>query len=304
MRRQTGQQPPIHGVSNFAQFRIAQGRSFIEGAQFGPGSGVGEMTIGQVSDTTRPPSSAERETHRLHVLVGDQQGELKQHRRTEIRLRELIAERDACVHERDALILQQENLRQECDHRLMNGLQTVASLLSLQGRTSTSAEVAAQLAKASNRVAMIMRIHRRLHSLDGERVVEFKQYLEDICGDFSTMLSSEERPAQSILVESDEIRLPADTGIPLGFVVSELINNAAKHGKGSISVRFKRGVGGAGYELSVSNDGSILPEGFDPAASKGLGMKIVRSFVAKIRGELRFGRNENNEGTRFTVLFA
>ena len=261
------------------------------------------MTIGQLSDTMGPLSSAERETRRLHALVGGQQGELRQHRRTEIRLRELIAERDACVRERDALILQQENLRQECDHRLMNGLQTVASLLSLQGRTSTNSEVAAQLAKASNRVAMIMRIHRRLHSFDGERVVEFRQYLEDLCGDFSTMLSLEERPVRSILVESDEIRLPADTGIPLGFVVSELINNAAKHGEGLISVRFK-GDTGAGYELSVSNDGSVLPDGFDPSGSKGLGMKIVQSFVAKIGGELRFGRDENNEGTRFTVRFA
>jgi two-component sensor histidine kinase len=117
------------------------------------------------------------------------------------------------------------------------------------------------------------------------------------------MFSTEERPAQSILVEGDEIRLPADIGIPLGFIVSELINNAAKHGKGQISVGLETRPG-AGYTLSVSNDGSVLPEGFNPAASKGLGMKIVQSFVAKIGGKLRFGRDESNEGTQFTVLFA
>jgi two-component sensor histidine kinase len=259
------------------------------------------MTVEQLIDRAMP-LGAQSENRALHSPAG-RQSDLRQDLRGDNRLRDLVGELETCVRERDALIQQQENLRQECDHRLMNGLQTVASLLSLQGRMSTNAEAAAQLAKASNRVAMIMRIHRRLHSLDGERIVEFKQYLEDLCRDISAMLSPDERPPRSILVESDEINLPPDTGIPLGFVVSELINNATKHGKGSIYVGLKANPGG-GYALSVSNDGSVLPEGFDPAASKGLGMKIVQSFVARIGGKLRFGRDENDEGTRFTVLFA
>ena len=32
-------------------------------------------------------------------------------------------------------------------------------------------------------------------------------------------------------------------------------------------------------------------------------MRIVRSFVEQIGGELRIGRGDNNQGTRFTVLF-
>jgi two-component system, sensor histidine kinase PdtaS len=59
-----------------------------------------------------------------------------------------------------------------------------------------------------------------------------------------------------------------------------------------------------GYALSVSNDGPALPEGFDPAACKGLGMRIIRSFVERIGGELRIGRGDKDQGTRFTVLFS
>jgi two-component sensor histidine kinase len=54
----------------------------------------------------------------------------------------------------------------------------------------------------------------------------------------------------------------------------------------------------------VASDGSTLPEGFDPAAGKGLGMKIIRSLVERIGGELRIGRGDNNQGARFTVLFS
>jgi two-component system, sensor histidine kinase PdtaS len=55
--------------------------------------------------------------------------------------------------------------------------------------------------------------------------------------------------------------------------------------------------------LSVSDDGPGLPEGFDPTGSKGLGMRIIRSFVEQIGGELQIGRSDINQGTKFTVLF-
>jgi two-component sensor histidine kinase len=46
-----------------------------------------------------------------------------------------------------------------------------------------------------------------------------------------------------------------------------------------------------------------LPEGFDPGASKGLGMKIVQSFTRQIGGELRIGPGDDGQGARFAVLF-
>jgi two-component system, sensor histidine kinase PdtaS len=222
---------------------------------------------------------------------------------SETGLRQDLADKNAQLGEMDELLRHQENLGREADHRLMNALQTVVSLLSLQSRAAQHPEAAAQLTVAANRVAMIARVHRRLHSFDGEEVVAFKTYLEDLCRDFAVMLSPYGQPEHPIAVEAAELSLPVATGIPLGFIVAELITNAAKHGEGNISVRLETQAG-KGHALSVVNDGSVLPEDFDPAAAKGLGMKIIRSFVAKIDGELRFGRDENGIGTRFTVLFS
>jgi two-component system, sensor histidine kinase PdtaS len=59
-----------------------------------------------------------------------------------------------------------------------------------------------------------------------------------------------------------------------------------------------------GYALSVSTDGPGLPEGFDPAAGKGLAMRIIRSLVEQIGGELQIGRGDMNQGPQFTVLFS
>jgi two-component sensor histidine kinase len=227
--------------------------------------------------------------------------ELIQYRSMEIRLRAALAESEARLRQQDELIQRQELLSKESDHRLMNDLQMTISLLSMQSRASTNAEAAAQLAVAADRVSMIARIHHRLHSYDGVQAIEFRKFLQDFGRDFSAMLSSDERPEQ-VLVAGIEINLPAATAIPLGFIVSELITNAAKYGDGRIAISLQRDPA-YGYALSVSNGGPALPEAFDPAASKGLGMRIIQSFARQIGGELRIGRGDRGQGARFTVLF-
>ena len=235
--------------------------------------------------------------------VASYERELTQHRRTEIQLREALARRRACFVKKTRLIQHQALLSKESDHRLLNDLQMIVSLLSLQSRATTNAEAASQLAAAADRIATVGRIHRRLHSIDGVQTVAFKQFLEDLCRDFSSMLSSGGAASGSSSLRAIEIELPTVTAIPLGFIANELITNAAKYGKGRITVSLEPNPE-KGYALSVSNDGPALPEGFDPAARKGLGMRIVRSFVERIGGELRIGRGDNNQGARFTVLFS
>jgi two-component sensor histidine kinase len=240
--------------------------------------------------------------NRERRTVASYKRELLRHRRAESGLREALAREEALISQKDELIQQQAVLRQEADHRLLNGLQMVVSLLSLQGRASENTEVVSQLAAAADRIATIGRIHRRLHSFDGVQTFALKHYVEDLCGDFSMMLSAE-RPERVIAVEGVEIVLPAVTAIPLGFIASELITNATKYGTGRITVRLEANPA-KGYALSVTNDGPALPERFDPAAGKGLGMRIIRSLVERIGGELRIDRGDNNQGVRFTVLFS
>jgi two-component system, sensor histidine kinase PdtaS len=104
-------------------------------------------------------------------------------------------------------------------------------------------------------------------------------------------------------IEGVEANLLAATAIPLGFVANELITNAVKYGTGRITVSLEPN-SEKGYALSVSSDGPGLPEGFNPADRKGLGMRIIQSFVKQIGGELRNGRGDRNQGARFTVLFS
>jgi two-component sensor histidine kinase len=238
-----------------------------------------------------------------HRTAASYERELERYRRAETQLREIIALDESLLRQKDEMIQNQELLSRESNHRLLNDLQMIVSLLSQQSRASADTEAASQLTAAADRVAMIGRIHRRLHSFDGARTVAFKQFLDDLCRDFSALLSSEQRGRRDIVVEGIEINLPTVTARPLAFIANELITNAAKYGKGRITVRLESNAG-SGYALSVSNDGPALPDGFDPAACKGLGMRIIRSFVERIGAELRIGRGDSNQGARFTVLFS
>ena len=229
--------------------------------------------------------------------------ELARCRTTETDLRAALAREEDLLRRQEKLLEEQKLLSKESDHRLLNGLQMIMSLLMLQSRKATNDELSSQLVVAATRVSAIERVHRRLHCLDGVRTVAFRQYLEELCRDFAAMLPPAERPEPPIVVEGVEVELPTTIGIPLGFIVNEMIMNAAKYGQGPISVRLER-TPGSGYALSVSDDGPGLPEGFDPAAGKGLGMKIIRSLVEQIGGELRIGRGDGGRGARFTVLVA
>jgi len=224
------------------------------------------------------------------------------HRLMELELRNALAQSETLLRQKDELIQRLELLKKESDHRLLNDLQMTISLLSLQSQASTNAEAAGQLAVAANRVAMIARIHHRLNSYEGVQTIEFKKFLEDFARDFSAMVSSEQSPEQ-IIVDGIEINLPAAIAIPLGFIASELITNAAKYGKGRVAIRLQSGPV-RGYALSVSNNGPALPEGFDPGGGTGLGMKIIQSFTRQIGGELQVGRDDDGQGARFTVLFS
>ena len=122
-------------------------------------------------------------------------------------------QRDALTTELDAALVREETLRrendellqhrgllaQEFEQRLGNGLQMIASLLTLQSQTATP-DAARQLAIAARRVVALGRVHQRLHLLDHQERVEFKGYLQHPCDDLSGLLF-QEGPGHAIVVE-------------------------------------------------------------------------------------------------------
>src|SRR6476620_9748482 len=216
-------------------------------------------------------------------------------------LQAALAREQMCLQEKDVLAQRHVMLAQEFEHRLINGLQLIVSLLSLQSRTATTTEAAEQLTIAARRVAALGRVHRRLHLLDHQDTVEFKEYLQNLCEDLSGLLV-QDGSGYAIVVEGAKIEIPTAMAIPLGFIVNELITNSAKYAEGHVTVRIEA-TSPIDRSLSVVDDGPGMPAGFKPEDSKGLGMKIALSLVQQIGGTLSILPGDNGRGTRFLVKF-
>ena len=184
-------------------------------------------------------------------------------------------------------------LAQEFEHRLINGLQIIVSLLSMQSRTATTPEAADQLTIAARRVSALGRVHRRLHLLDHEDQVEFKELFPGLVrGPLGPAVPGGQRLRDR--GRGREGRHSGHVAIPLGFIVNELITNSAKYAAGHVTVRIDA-TSPTDRSLSVMDDGPGLPADFQAADSKGLGMKIILSLVGQIGGELHILPGDNGQ---------
>ena len=231
------------------------------------------------------------------TLVRDTREQMQRDALTD-KLRGLRTRVEAMREQNDGPLLRQDSQSKELEHRIFNGLQLIASLLSSQSRTATP-EAASQLTIAAGRIIAFGSVHRRLHILDHQDTVELRQHLQHLCADLTDLLF--QGTGRTIIVLGESFELPTKFGIPLGFIVNELVTNAAKYAKGNITVRFET-MSATSHSLSVVDDGPGLPADFDPAG-KGLGMKIVLSLVKQIRGEFHTGPGDNGSGGRCTVTF-
>jgi two-component sensor histidine kinase len=221
----------------------------------------------------------------------------------ELRLsaRRAVSDLSGVISEKDAALRRSEMMAKEIDHRVKNSLQLISGLLNLQSRALENSDAAEQLSLAASRVFAIARVHEHIYMRENVDSTECKTYLKRLCDDLSAML----RPGDqdSIAVVAVEAEFPTERIVSIGLVLHELVTNAAKHGRGKISVKFEHAGSGA-YLLSVADRGPGLPADFDPSKAKGLGMKVVRSLAKQLGGELQFGPGDGGRGAKFSVLIA
>jgi two-component sensor histidine kinase len=89
-------------------------------------------------------------------------------------------------------------------------------------------------------------------------------------------------------------------------VLTEVLQNAMEHGfpegrSGTVEVVAE--VADSVLAVQVVDDGTGLPEGFDPVESSSLGLSIVRTLVAELGGTLRIGPRADGVGTVVEFAF-
>ncbi|HEU0113797.1 MAG TPA: histidine kinase dimerization/phosphoacceptor domain -containing protein, partial [Thermomicrobiales bacterium] len=185
-------------------------------------------------------------------------------------------------------------LLQEMHHRVRNNLQTVAALLSLQARRAGDAPWAVHLNEAVSRIQAIAAVHDLLSDetrLGGTTIEILAQHVASEA--HSTLVP----PGQHIefVIEPNDVRVPSRQATIVALLINELVANSVYHGfdggGGTIRISAKEAHGIA--TLRVENDGAAFPEGFDPAQSRGLGMRIIQRLVTSdLHGTFHIGPGE------------
>ncbi len=263
---------------------------FYAGALLETAEGLPLGTLCVLDHTPRRAGLTERQGFALQALARQIMAQLD--------LRRALHDRGVAEAEKSRLLVEKDLLMQEVHHRVKNSLQMVQSLLLYQARGTGRPEVAGELAQSAARVGTIAAIHDRLYRTESALEVEVGAYLESLVDDLGRAVGTAR--GRPITVRADAVRWPAADVPPLGLIATELVTNALKYGEGAIDVSLRRAADGAA-DLVVADEGTGLPAGFDPARSKGLGMRLVTGLMQSRNGRLSIDRTP--EGTRFTAHF-
>jgi PAS domain S-box-containing protein len=188
----------------------------------------------------------------------------------------------------DALA-EKEILLSEVHHRVKNNLSAFISLLSLDGTYADTDSGRALRNDLQNRARSMALIHETLYQTGKFSSVEMETYLTNLVGQIAASYAGK-GPIRT-RVEARGIVLDLSRATTAGLIINELVTNSFKYafppGFDCIAARGEPCtihvtlVSEDGtFVLTVGDNGCGLPPGFDPLATKSLGLKLVK-FLAR-----------------------
>src|SRR5262245_7450572 len=210
------------------------------------------------------------------------------------------------LRRRDRLLLSKDATIREIHHRVKNNLQTIASLLRLQGRRLTSPEARAALAESERRIRSIAIVHETLSREAGD-VVSLNEIVRPLARLVEDTSSTPDHTIR-FKVEGDAGDLPGEVATPLAVVLNELMQNAVDHAfperAHDASVEVTLGRTDGHVEIEVRDNGAGLPQEFTLEGSRGLGLSIVQALVtSELQGSIEM-HDDNGTSVRVRVPVA
>lgn len=186
------------------------------------------------------------------------------------------------------------SLASEASHRIANQLATLVALVDKQRQAVCEgpellprAAVADSLAAVSGKLRAMAELHHRLTAQPEQDEVEVNEALVDILRGFQAIFGERVRmnPAAG-----DGCRLKSRQLSMVALAFAEIVTNALKYAHPTgLPVEFSissRQTADGGIELTVSDDGVGMPEGFDMNRDGGTGLKLVQALVTGAGGRL------------------
>jgi two-component sensor histidine kinase len=220
--------------------------------------------------------------------------------------RKLIEHEQAQLQERtQELLRQKEFLLREMEHRVVNSLQIIASILLLKAKAVSSPETRYHLEDAHRRVMSIAAVQQHLHALSHVETVDMSPYLEKLCQSLSDSIIAEGKNTQ-LTVTADAGNVTSADAVSLGLIVTELVINALKYafpdGCDSAVVHVHYEKKETDWRLSLTDNGSGMAHDAGKRPKTGLGTSLLQALAAQMDAKVSI--KSTNSGTSVAITYA
>lgn len=219
---------------------------------------------------------------------------------------------ETALTEKESLLKEKEVLLKEIHHRVKNNLQTISSMLMLQGEVLQDELAQKAILESQSRVRSIALVHQKLYQTEGLEKVELGGFMNDLVGQI-TSLFHREADLVTIHLQIPPTQVLIDKAIPLGLILNELLTNSLKyafpnHAAGEIWIESKP------YESETENPTTSRKivlryrdsgNGFDfkqkAAAGGTLGVELITLLSEQIGATVSYS---NTAGSEFIFIFS
>jgi two-component sensor histidine kinase/CHASE3 domain sensor protein len=181
-----------------------------------------------------------------------------------------------------------EVLLTEVNHRVANSLSFVGALINLQRQAVTDPVAKGALDETRSRILAVAQIHKHLYSSGDVTSVQLDTYMKALLEQIEQTMAAEGHGAV-ISHRIEPLRVPTNTSINLGIVITEWVTNAFKYAYGGDrgEVRVRAGQKGDQLVLAVEDDGVGMSASKSPRGT-GVGSKIVATIARSLKAEVSY----------------
>jgi len=202
-----------------------------------------------------------------------------------------------------AALAEKEILIREIHHRVKNNLQIISGLLDMTRMRTTDRATTGILTDMMMKIKTMAQIHTRLYESKQFDKINMGIQIRDQVTDIANIYGRT-GPDITCQTEVEDFLLTVDQAIPCALVVNEVLSNVFKHafaGRESGIIHISAERTRESIRISIRDDGIGLPEDVDVSRATSLGLKLIRSLVLQLRGELTI--ESTGGGTRVNVEF-
>jgi two-component sensor histidine kinase len=219
--------------------------------------------------------------------------------------RAIEVEKERLKAQADEMVIHKAMLLEEMQHRIVNSLQIIASILMLKARAVNSEETRQHLQDAHRRVISVAAVQRHLHSAGSTDMIDVEPYLFKLCGSLTESMIGEEHSAR-LSVTADPGQMPSADAVSLGLIVTELVINALKYAfpgqPAGATVIVRHEVSGTDWKLTVADNGVGRAGALGTPAKGGLGTSLVSALAQQLNAKVE--STSSSTGLIVTVTHA